>query len=276
LDAHRVALARAIPAAAGARIVDPVTWRAANLAARRSRHAVLLSIPVSALDLDRLGVLDRLADHIANFAGLGLPHWLADRVLAGLGFPDRLAHRVANLAGLGLPARFADRVGAGLGFPDRLADRVLAGLGFPDWLAHCIANLAGLGFPHGLAHGVVASAGFPHRLAHRIADVLRVRFPDWLANRVIAGAGFPHRLANCIANLFRTCFRDPLGAVNHAVFTHAIPAGLVAGDFLLFVFDASNRLHHRVALHLATRCATAIARHTAEPGVCFGRGQREH
>lgn len=256
-----VALAWAIAAAARARIVGPRAWLANATGVRRTRNAVLFGFPMSARNLNRLGVVNRHHDVVADFAALGLPARLAHRVAAGLFFPARLADRVADFAALRFPARLADRVGAGLGFPARLADRV--------------ANLFAVVFPARMADRVATRFGLVARFADRVADLTRLGLPARLANRVAERLCFEARFADGVANFPRALLGHVLHTVNNAVFADPIPARLVACEALLFVFDAVHRFHNGVRLHLTTRVTAAVSRDTAEPGLCFGWDKRK-
>ena len=93
-----VAATRAVAAAARARIIRPSAWLADAAGVRRARNLVRFGFPMSARNLDRLGVVDRHHDVVADLAALGFPARLADRVATRLGFPAWPANRVANLA----------------------------------------------------------------------------------------------------------------------------------------------------------------------------------
>jgi hypothetical protein len=270
-----VALARAITAAARARIIGPGTWLANATGVRRTGNTVLFGFPMSAGNLDRLGVVHRHRDVVANLPALCFPARLADRVATRLFFPARLADRVADFASFVFPARFAHRVGAGLRFPTRLVDRVAASLGFPARLADRVANLFAVVFPARVVDRVATRASLVARLADRVADLTRLGFPARLANRVAEGAVFPTRTANRIANLSRTGFGYVLDAVDAAIFTYPVPARLVTREALLLILDAVHRFHDGVVLHLATWFTTTVPRDTAEAGLCFGWDKRK-
>jgi hypothetical protein len=287
LDTLYMASARAIAAAAGTRIVYPCAWLTHNSSLNWSGNLVRFGFPMSARNRDCLGVRHRLADVIGYLAGAIFPHWfahrvgthaifpdwLADRVAASPLFPHWPAYRVADVLRASFPDWLADRVSTYAIFPHWLADRVAASPLFPHWPAYCVADVFRVRFVNRLAHCVAARASFPHRLAHGVADLFRAGFPARLADRIGPRASFPHRPADRVADLAGSGFRDVLGAVNHAIFAHAIPARLVARDFFAVVFDTANRLHDRVTLHLATRCTAAVTRHSAESSVCLGRCQ---
>ncbi len=259
LAAYRVALARAVRAAAGARIVNPSTWFADNLADGRTRNFVNLGFPMATGNFDRLRVVHRHLYVVGDFTRTILPHWLAYGVAASAFFPNRLANRVANF--------FA------AGFPNWLAHRVGAATGFPHWLAYGVA--ASAFFPHWLAHGVAASAFFPHWLAYGVANFFAAGFPNRLAHRVGVAAGFPHWLAYRVANFLRASFGDVLNTVDHPIFANSFPASFVASYFLSLVLDAANCFHNCVALHLTTRCTAVVPRGSTEPGFRFGWDKRK-
>jgi hypothetical protein len=171
---------------------------------------------VSAVNLNRLGVANWLADDFAANASLLLVH--------------RLANGIANLFRLGLINRLADRIADlfGLGLIDRLADRVadLFGLGLIDRLADRIADLLGLRFPHWLANGVRAR--------------LEMRLVLGFANGVRAFA---------IASLGHVLY-----TVNHFVFADGVIDRLHAGKLLLLVHNSFTCTHHCVARVTTVRC----------------------
>jgi len=246
LDAHLVATARCVAAAATTSVVSPGAGRANDLGPNWARNFRHDRIPMATVHRNRLGVLDRLTNRVANLSGFGFPNRLADRVVACLGFPNRLAHGVANVASLGFPNRLAHGVVPRASFPNGLADRVSARLGFPNRLAHGVANVASFGFPNRLAHGVATRFGFPNWLAHGVTNFL--------------GALLPHVLR----------------AVHNTVFTDTIPTSFVTSDLLLLIFSTSHGLHHRVALHLATGGTTIVTSRSAITCVCLCWGENKH
>src|SRR5205823_2539196 len=112
LDADRVALAGAPDAAAAAGVPSPAAGLLDALLHDRAGDALDLRLPVAAADVDDLGVIDRLANHLRAGLHAGLIDRLADVDAVGLRLSriDRLADRVANLLGMRCIDRLADCV----------------------------------------------------------------------------------------------------------------------------------------------------------------------
>ena len=239
LALHRVTATWFVNTAAGARIHHPSTRFLNRFGVSTTGNGVFFRFPVTTPDLDRLGVLHRLANRVRDRTTLLLFHRAIHVVVnhACLGFPDWLADRVADLPCLGFPNWLADRVTdlTCLGFPDWLADRVtdLACLGFPDWFADRVTDLTCLSFPNWLANRVtdLTCLGFPNRLADGVANILCARFPNRATRRVFAHpiAGLRHHLRALnlllLANGFPT---RSIASLLHLV-VHHLAYGSVTG-----------------------------------------------
>src|SRR5262249_40228188 len=99
LHAHRVALTRAPDATAAARIPRPAAGLADALLHDRAGDAFFVGFPVTAANVDGLGVVHRLADRLRAGAVAGFIHWLANvhAVRLGVRLVNGLADRVANV-----------------------------------------------------------------------------------------------------------------------------------------------------------------------------------
>ena len=289
LNFDHLAAAWLVDATAAARIPGPCAGRLNALADDRTGAAAYARFPVAPADIDRLRVMDRRANGVADITTPGFPNGLADRVTNVLAtrFPDRLADRVTNVLAARFPDGLANGVATRLGFPDGLADgvtnvlgasfpdglanRVAASLGFPDRLTHRVTNVLATRFPDGLANGVAASLGFPNGLANRVTYVFSAGFPDRLANRVCTSAAmrFVNWLADRISTLTVACFSNVSYAVDSLRFTNWPVARLVASVLLLLVHDLFAGLHNGVALLLT---ASVIYSATARLAATHTRG----
>ena len=243
LDFFDTAFARHKDTAATARIPFPTARFTNTLTDHRARDFLDFCYPASATNLNRFGVLHRLADRTALFSVSSFSDRFTNGIANGpsLGFPNRLADRITN--------RFLTRFP--YGFADRIANRFLTRFpyGFADGVAYCPLT----GFPNGLSHGVITG--------------LVSRFID--------------RFSDCIATFPIPSFRYVLHTVNLLIFVDLVVHGLVAGVLLLFINDFSAGLHHGVAMLFGTpivgffgAAAVLVTGGTEVASSCQIRGER--
>ena len=130
---------------------------------------------------------------------------MSARNLDRLRVVHRLRDRVANLTGLGFPARLAHGVAERLGFPTRLADRIAERLRFEARLAYGVANFSGTGFGYVLdaVDAAIFTYPVPARLVtrealllildavHRLHDGVVLHLATWFTTAVTRDTAEP-------------------------------------------------------------------------------------
>ena len=204
---HQVAAARAIQAAAAARIPFPVARIALALFHLAARNRLRHRLPLAAANGDHFLLDDRPADGVALVAVAGLLLGLVRRAadVAGAGLVAGLADRVADVFVARLVRRTAHRVAdvfparRAAGLADRVADVLVASLVMP--VADGVADVLVAGLEAGLAHREAAVfiarlkdvAGAAERdlladvIVHRLAADVALLLPDRLVDSLVRG-----------------------------------------------------------------------------------------
>jgi hypothetical protein len=229
-------------ATAATRIPLPATWITNALFHATIRALVRLRFPVSTTNLYFLGVVNRLANGVANFTLTGFVDGLANGVAdrASLRFPNRLADRVTNVLDTSLVN----------GPLDGVTHRFLTC--FPAWLVNRVTNRLLTGFVTRFVDRVanVLRSGFPNGFADGVTDLLGASFPNRLAGGVVARsvACFVNRLASGVGAVAITSLADVSHTIDCLCVINRVVHRLVAGVLLLFVHFLTASLHYRVAL----------------------------